>query len=43
VASTSRPATSQLAEPLDWTFIRHDLDAVLARLADRERHLRLEA
>jgi hypothetical protein len=30
----------QVARPFEWTFTRHDLDRVLARIADREPHLR---
>ena len=33
----------QIAKPFDWTFTRSDLDALLARLASRERQLRLAA
>ena len=33
----------QLAKPFDWTFTRAKLDALLARLADREPQLRLAA
>jgi hypothetical protein len=33
----------QIGRPFEWTFTRHDLDRVLARIADRERHLRLAA
>ena len=33
----------QIARPFDWTFTRHDLDRLLARIADREPHLRLAA
>ncbi len=33
----------QIAKPFDWTFTRADLDALLARLASREPHLRLAA
>jgi hypothetical protein len=33
----------QIARPFDWTFTRTDLDALLARLASREPHLRLAA
>jgi hypothetical protein len=32
-----------LAQPFHWTFTRADLDALLARLARREPHLRLAA
>jgi len=31
----------QVARPFDWTFTRHDLDQILAGVADREPHLRL--
>jgi DDE superfamily endonuclease len=33
----------QVAEPFQWTFTRAKPDALLARLADREPHLRLAA
>jgi len=33
----------QIARPFEWTFTRQDLDRVLARIADREPHLRLAA
>jgi hypothetical protein len=33
----------QIARPFEWTFTRHDLDRVLARIADREPHLQLAA
>jgi hypothetical protein len=33
----------QIARPFAWTFTRHDLGRVLARIADREPHLRLAA
>ena len=33
----------QIAEPFQWTFTRAKLDALLARLADREPHLQLAA
>jgi hypothetical protein len=33
----------QVAHPFEWTFTRHDLDRVLARIADREPHLKLAA
>jgi hypothetical protein len=33
----------QLARPFQWTFTRHDLDRVLAQIADREPHLQLAA
>jgi hypothetical protein len=33
----------QSARPFEWTFTRHDLDRLLARIADREPHLRLAA
>lgn len=33
----------QLAQPFDWTFTRHDLDRVLAKIADHEPHLQLAA
>jgi len=33
----------QIAKPFQWTFSRADLDALLARLADREPHLKLAA
>jgi hypothetical protein len=33
----------QIARPFEWTFTRHDLDRVLATIADREPHLRLAA
>jgi len=33
----------QIAQPFEWTFTRAKLDALLARLADREPHLRLAA
>jgi DDE superfamily endonuclease len=32
-----------VAKPFDWTFTRAKLDALLARLADREPHLKLAA
>ena len=32
-----------VARPFEWTFTRHDLDRVLARIADREPHLQLAA
>ena len=32
-----------IARPFEWTFTRHDLDRVLATIADREPHLRLAA
>ena len=33
----------QIARPFEWTFTRHDLDRLLARIAGREPHLRLAA
>jgi len=33
----------QIARPFEWTFTRHDLDRVLAKIADREPDLRLAA
>jgi hypothetical protein len=33
----------RIAQPFEWTFTRAKLDALLARLADREPHLRLAA
>jgi hypothetical protein len=33
----------QIARPFQWTFSRADLDALLARLANREPHLKLAA
>ena len=33
----------QIAQPFEWTFTRAKLDALLARLAGREPHLRLAA
>ena len=33
----------QIARPFEWTFTRQDLNKVLARIADREPHLRLAA
>src|SRR3954447_26395924 len=33
----------QLARPFEWTFTRQDLDRVLAKIAEREPHLRLAA
>ena len=33
----------QIARPFEWTFTRHDLQNVLARIADREPHLQLAA
>jgi hypothetical protein len=33
----------QVARPFEWTFTRHDLDRVLAKIADREPHLQLAA
>jgi hypothetical protein len=33
----------QIARPFEWTFSRHDLDRVLARIADHEPQLRLAA
>ena len=33
----------QIAQPFEWTFTRAKLNALLARLADREPHLRLAA
>ena len=33
----------QVAEPFDWNFTRRDLDHLMARLAERESHLRLVA
>jgi len=33
----------QVAQPFEWTFTRAKLDALLARLASREPHLRLAA
>jgi hypothetical protein len=33
----------QVARPFEWTFTRHHLDRVLARIADREPHLQLAA
>jgi hypothetical protein len=31
----------QIAQPFDWTFTRADLDRVLARISERERHVAL--
>jgi DDE superfamily endonuclease len=33
----------EIAKPFEWTFTRSDLDRVLAKIADREPHLRLAA
>ena len=33
----------QIARPFEWTFTRRDLHNVLAKIADREPHLRLAA
>jgi hypothetical protein len=33
----------EIARPFEWTFTRQDLDRVLAKIADREPHLRLAA
>jgi hypothetical protein len=33
----------QIARPFQWTFTRHDLARVLAKIADREPHLQLAA
>ena len=33
----------QIAQPFEWTFTRAQLDALLARLASRDPHLRLAA
>ncbi len=33
----------QVARPFEWTFTRHDLDHVLARIADRVPHLQTAA
>jgi hypothetical protein len=33
----------QIAKPFDWTFTRSQLDAVLAKVAQREPHLALAA
>jgi hypothetical protein len=33
----------KIARPFQWTFTRHDLDRVLARIAAREPHLQLAA
>src|SRR4051794_9498865 len=33
----------QIAQPFEWTFTRAKLDALLARRAEREPHLRLAA
>jgi DDE superfamily endonuclease len=33
----------QIAQPFEWTFTRQDLNRVLARIADREPHLKLAA
>jgi len=32
-----------IAKPFDWTFTRHDLDRVLAKIADHEPNLQLAA
>ena len=32
-----------IAQPFEWTFTRQDLHNVLAKIADREPHLRLAA
>jgi hypothetical protein len=32
-----------IAQPFNWTFTRHDLDRVLAQIADHEPHLQLAA
>jgi hypothetical protein len=34
---------TQIAQPFDWTFTRHDLDAVLARIEHRRPRLRAAA
>lgn len=34
---------AEIARPFEWTFTREDLDRVLAKVADREPHLRLVA
>jgi len=34
---------AEIARPFEWTFTRSDLDRVLAKVADREPHLRLVA
>lgn len=34
---------NQIAKPFDWTFTRHDLAALIARVADHEPSLRLAA
>ena len=33
----------QIARPFEWTFTRHDLERVLARITDHEHHLQLAA
>jgi DDE superfamily endonuclease len=33
----------QVAQPFEWNFTRRDLDALMARLAEREPELRLAA
>ena len=33
----------QIARPFEWTFTRQDLDRLLARIADRDPHLRRAA
>jgi hypothetical protein len=37
-----RPS-AQIAQPFDWTFTRHDLDRVLAKIAEHDRQLPLAA
>ncbi len=34
---------NQIAEPFDWTFSRHDLERLIARVAQHEPRLRLAA
>jgi transposase len=34
---------NQIATPFDWTFTRHDLEALIARVAQHEPRLRLAA
>ena len=34
---------NQIAEPFEWNFTRHDLAALIARVADHEPRLRLAA
>jgi hypothetical protein len=33
----------QIAQPFEWTFTRHDLNHLMAKLTDREPHLQLAA